>query len=293
NALRTRPGDLHLLMALGNSYPGNRPEGAAESVRWFQAAVAAHPGNVAVRNILGYVLWVKGDTDGAIAAYHDAIRLDPNFAFAHHNLGFVLWEKGNREGAIAAFRDAIHADPNYLEARFKLGGALWEKGDRPGAVAEYREAARRHPNDPAARSNLGFVLHHTGQWDDALAEYQEELRLDRNHDLAHSNLAVLLASGPERLRDGKRAVEHASRGCVLTNWQRPSNIAALAVAYAEVGEFDKAIKYQKQALEDKEYAKKYGAGARERLQLYEQKMPYRDPALAPLAVAPTPREVKR
>jgi hypothetical protein len=41
-ALRARPGNLTLLMELGNSYPANRPEGAVERMRWFQAALAAH-----------------------------------------------------------------------------------------------------------------------------------------------------------------------------------------------------------------------------------------------------------
>ena len=39
--------DLALLMALGLVLTRDRPEGAGERVRWFQAAVAAHPGNLA------------------------------------------------------------------------------------------------------------------------------------------------------------------------------------------------------------------------------------------------------
>src|SRR5262249_40812049 len=88
-ALRDRPGDLGLLMGLGPSYP-NRPEWAGERVRWFQAAVAAHPESATAHNNLGVALKDRGDADGALAAYRQAIRLDPTDAAPRSNLGIAL-----------------------------------------------------------------------------------------------------------------------------------------------------------------------------------------------------------
>src|SRR5262249_40529857 len=42
SALRAAPGDLALLTVMGSSYPPG-PRWAGERVRWFQAALAAHP----------------------------------------------------------------------------------------------------------------------------------------------------------------------------------------------------------------------------------------------------------
>src|SRR5262249_11187231 len=68
SALQARPGDLDLLMEMGDSYPykqGDR-EGVRERVRWFQAAVAAHPDSGAAHNALGGALKHKGDLKEAI-----------------------------------------------------------------------------------------------------------------------------------------------------------------------------------------------------------------------------------
>ena len=94
------------------------------------------------------------------------------------------------------------------------------------------------------------------------------------------------------MRDGKRAVEHATRACELTGVEIPEYIDTLAAAHAEAGDFDQAVEFQKKALTLPEYAKKQRPRDQERLKLYARKKPYRDPALAPREVAPPPREVK-
>src|SRR5262249_27114956 len=123
-ALRSRPGDLALLMTLGNSYRSKRREWADDRLRWFQAAVAAHPRNAAARTSLGGALHDKGDRDGAIACYREAVRLDPKFAVAQNNLGVALRNKGDLDGAITCFREAIRLDAKFAVAQNNLGNAL-------------------------------------------------------------------------------------------------------------------------------------------------------------------------
>jgi tetratricopeptide (TPR) repeat protein len=63
-------------------------------------------------------------------------------------------------------------------------------------------------------------------------------------------LAWELATIPiDRLRDGKRALELATKVCEVTNYKDPNSLETLAAAYAETGDFDAAVKWCQRSLE--------------------------------------------
>jgi tetratricopeptide (TPR) repeat protein len=191
-ALRSRPGDLALLMTLGNSYLINRREGADERLRWFQAAVAAHPRSAAAHTNLGAALRDKGDLDGALASLREAVQLDPTLAIAHNILGIALRGKGELDGAIARYREAVRLDPKCTRAYINLGAALREKRDLDGAIACFREAIRADPTYAPAHNNLGVALADKKDADGAIACYKEAIRLDPKFAPAHNNLGNVL-----------------------------------------------------------------------------------------------------
>ena len=53
SAENRRPENLGLLMTLGGTYPANQQEGVDERLRWYQAAIAAAPSNLAALSNLG------------------------------------------------------------------------------------------------------------------------------------------------------------------------------------------------------------------------------------------------
>ena len=93
----------------------------------------------------GNALDDKGDRDGAIAEYREALRVNPHYAKAHFNIGVELGRKGDLDGALAEYREAVRCDPDDAEAHHNIGGVLDEQGDVDGAIAEFRESLRLKP----------------------------------------------------------------------------------------------------------------------------------------------------
>src|SRR5262249_1394053 len=156
--------------------------------------------------------------------------------------------------------------------------------DQPGGVAGFQRAIELYQaainsdgEDFQARHGLGQVLQDRGRYAEAEQAYLGAIKAQPASALAHDALARLLATCPdEKARDGKRAVKYARTACERTGWKDPRYLDTLAAAYAEAGQFEEAVRYEARALEDPKLTDELRAAARQRLELYLQKKPFRD-----------------
>ncbi len=93
-------------------------------------------------------------------------------------------------------------------------------------------------------------------------------------NLLNSRAILLSTSQDVSLLDGQQAVLDATKACEQCNFQFPNRIIVLAAAYAEVGDFNKAIELSEKAIS------MVGPGKmlrdiESRLELYRQRQPYR------------------
>ena len=84
----------------------------------------------------------KGDLDGALQDYNEAIRLKPDDAEAFNNRGELRLDQGDIAGALQDCNEAIRLAPGLAEAFYNRSIARGIKGDEDGARQDYDEAVR-------------------------------------------------------------------------------------------------------------------------------------------------------
>lgn len=190
----------------------------------------------------GWARFRTGKPDEALKDYAEAIRLHPEASSWYGNRGIVLSELKRDDEAIADFTSSIELYP-----------------DNAGS---YRNRARLHIR------KKDFAK--------ASADYAKVVEIEPESSVGHNGLAWLLCTAPEeKVRDGKRALEHAKKACELTDYKNGGYLDTLAAAHAELGEFDKAVEWQEKALKAGDLPIKDLDAAKKRLQLFKDKKPYR------------------
>jgi tetratricopeptide (TPR) repeat protein len=243
----------------------------------FVQRFASHPPQASWYRSRGVVYDRKGDRDKAVREFAEAIRMNPNDPLTYVERGIVYKASKDYDKAVADYSDAIRLDPRWSTAYFNRANVFKTRKDYNKALGDYDAAIRLDPKDPDAYFNRASTYEATRQFARAADDWGEVIRLDDRDAEARQRLSWLLATCPDKsIRDGRRAVEHAEAAYDLTDGKSARCMATLAAAFAETGRFELAVRWQKRALESRQYADEEGTSARRRLQLFEDARPYRE-----------------
>ena len=246
-----------------------------EARKHFKEALRIKPDYTIAHNNLGNLLQKLGEITEAISHHQEAIRIDPNYANAHNSLGNALMKQRKTAEAIEHYRHALRINPDFAPAHMNLADVLQGQGKTEKAIEHLRRATQITANDPVAHTRLAIAVAHQGKTVEAIKHYLRALEVNPNHQPALNNLARIRATHPEaKLRDGKQAVEMATRCCQLDQYRVAKALDTLAAAYAEVGRFEDAVNMQIRAIELTPEANR--AKQKVRLQLYMAGKPFRE-----------------
>ena len=281
----------------------------------WRTTLARNPGCWMAHNNLGIVLFGKGQLDEAVAHYQTTLEMQPNFWDADYNLGTALLgkgqvdeaifycdkavgmqpndpdsqvalanallQKGRIDDAIVHYQDAVAIRPDYFLARYGLGHAMLEKGKLDAAIDHSRAALLIQPNNPDCHTVLAIALDEKGQSADAIRHYEKALEISPQSVSALNNLAWLLATNSNTsLRNGVTAIQLAQQADQLSGGKNALVLRTLAAAYAEAGQFGKAIESAQTGMQlarsrdDDSLA----TDLQQQIALYELGLPYREMA---------------
>jgi tetratricopeptide (TPR) repeat protein len=220
-----------------------------EAVKLLTRAIEDEHGDVfklaLARRFRGLAYKHLGRRDEALNDFLEVIRIQPKLDFGYYDAG-VIYNLTNR------YQEAVDAMTRAIDLRQDDSGL-----------------ARR-------RSERGNAYFHLGQFKRAQDDFVAAVRLGPRDPDVLNNAAWFRATCPDpAFRNGKEAVELASRACQIDKWKDADQIDTLAAALAEAGNFAEAERYQLKALSllsaDEALRPKFQA----RLKQYRAKQPVR------------------
>jgi Flp pilus assembly protein TadD len=125
----------------------------------FRKALELNPEEPSVLNYLGYSLLDRGvSLPEARELIEKAFKLQPDNGYIIDSLGWVLYVTGDTDGAVLQLEKAVEADPSDPTINEHLGDAYWKAGRRTEAMFQWRRALTLGPEDEQQRAQLQSKL---------------------------------------------------------------------------------------------------------------------------------------
>lgn len=250
---------------IGKTDPASTPGGSVLSAANSAVPATTESTDAAKLTDQGNACFNRGDFEGAIEAYNQAILKDETFGVPYSNLALTYLTRGQFAEAILLYQKSIEllsSDKEKAIAWNGLGNAYRCTNDYTNAVTAYQRAAELDPETGGIRDQAddftsetqpdsgeawnerGEVFFRVGSLDKAGEAFNKAIEMEPGSGLFHSNLAGTLAAqgkyeeaallynkSIEMLKDDKDKA---------AAWNRLGNV------YRKLNDYTKAIEaYQK------------------------------------------------
>jgi tetratricopeptide (TPR) repeat protein len=213
----------------------------------------------------------------ALSALDHVFALEPDSKYGYAARSSIEQHREKYDLALADINKAIaldSAEPDWFVQRALI---LVAQKNYSSAIADYGHAIALKSDDPSLYERRADLYLRIQDYSGAMADWSKALQLEDGHGTTHSLIAWILATNADpKVRDGKRAIELATKSCELSGWKDGNPIDTLAAAYAEAGDFQHAIEFENRAIALMQDDEDWIEDARSRLKLYEEHQAYRD-----------------
>jgi tetratricopeptide (TPR) repeat protein len=278
-AIKMAPHSATALAARGHVYYAMGEWGLA--IDNYTSAISLHPNSVDWLNQRATCFEMKEDYEAALADLNRVVELHPDEVCHYLDRLEIRRELEDRQGLIADLTRLIELEPESAEYYGMRASAYAGLEEYDKALADCERVLELEPDHSMARITRARILHEKGETEKAIADLTQLIQehpmqsdaymqrsliyQDRDEDeaaledakrahfrapfdpLVMNNLAWLLVTSEDpEVFDVERGLELAQRAA--RTMEAPHIVDTLAVAYAQKGDFEKAIELEEKAV---------------------------------------------
>ena len=144
----------------------------------LEKAIAADSQDFVLYMELGVLMRSLQRYEEAIAAFDNAIRLNPSHPLAYNDRAITYTISRQYEKALADYTTAISINPQFARALNNRGSTYDYMEQYENALADFNQAILISPNYASPYSNRGNTYYSLGAYDQALFSYNQALAID-------------------------------------------------------------------------------------------------------------------
>jgi tetratricopeptide (TPR) repeat protein len=206
----------------------------------------------------GLIYNKKGNYDLAVSDFTKALHYNPDNSQKFQlifNRAYAWFEMNDFEKAIDDYTEAIKIhemsklNPSELpEIYYYRAEAWYGKGNLDNSISDYTRAIQKKPNYDKAIFHRADRLYEKKDFASAIIDYEKAIELNPKSSSVYNNYSWLLSTCPDgRFRNGEKALNMALKATEF-NPNEVIYLGTLAAAYAEKGDFLKAVQIEEKAI---------------------------------------------
>lgn len=219
-----------------------------EAIEEYKKAIKLDPEIPILFNNLAWAFYQTGDYDRAIRSFEEAVNLDPDLPFSYNGLGCVYQEMGYLEDAVEEFLQAIELFPEYSAVHLKLGWVYYQMGDYDKAALEFNTIIDQTDDENyllSAHYSLANTFMAQNLMEEAYEEFLQVIKHDPEFADAYFHLGVICS----KLEMYEKSMDYLNKSIEKKSKLKDQTHIYLALSYANLKDFDKALKEGELALQ--------------------------------------------